>query len=870
MSNLSVRAATVVPAAELTLLFSDIEGSTNLVREYGREYDQILEKHFALLRTAVTKNHGVEVIAHSDAFFATFELASDAVAAAVEIRRAMAGEPWPFGAKVMVRLGLHTGRPIPVSDPKVGYIGIDVHRAARISDAGNGGQILISSATMAALRTSEKFNEFDVRYVGVHRLRDLQYPEHLYEVAPGAEVVERRLRSVDARMTNLPTSTNSFVGRGRDIAKISELLKDASGHIVTLTGPGGSGKTRLAIEISKRLQDFFSDGVFFVSLEAIAEESLVLPAIAQVLGVLEFPGRSLLDGLKRIIGSAKTLIVVDNFEQVASAAVQLSEIASACPNLRLLITSRELLHVQMETEYRVAPLVLTGAKASPSEATLLFEDRAKQVVPGFSLSDDNAETVAEICRRLDGLPLALELAASRLKFLSVRELLSRLSAGLDVVGRSGKADQRHSTMKNAVDWSYRSLGSAEQKAFAELSIFSGGFRLESAEFLRGENLLEVVSSLCEKNLLIAENFGGEPRFRMLETIRKFGIELLPADRAEQLKSVHATYFLGVVESMAKGFVGPGQRGHVTRVLSEEDNIRAAISWSLESGLTEMTGRFAKALLWYWIPRGRFTEGLAWLERAAASLPENANPSERATILDVYGWLKMISGDYAGALPLFERAHALYRSLGHDDELAGSMTTLGITKAVTEGGMEGPQMIMTALEKQKEAGNPHGIALALIALGEGARAGGDYDAASQCYEEALSLMQDDHDLYWTGALLLNLANVHIYKEDWDRASQRLKNVFELAQEYDYPMMINLYVALKGRLALKLGDARQAARLFGAVDSLLSSLDVHFEPADQAELDESIADAKGRLGAAYADEYTAGRSLSRDQAIALTLS
>ncbi len=869
MSNLSVRTATVAPAAELTLLFSDIEGSTNLVREYGREYDQILEKHFALLRTAVTNNHGVEVIAHSDAFFATFEQARDAVAAAVEIRRAMASEAWPFGAKVMVRLGLHTGRPIPVSDPKVGYIGIDVHRAARISDAGNGGQILISSATMAALRGSEKFDQFDVRYVGVHRLRDLQYPEHLYEIAPSAEV-ERRLRSVDARMTNLPTSTNSFVGRERDIAKISELLTDPSGHIVTLTGPGGSGKTRLAIEISKRLQDFFSDGVFFVSLEAIAEESLVLPAIAQVLGVLEFPGRSLLDGLKRIIGSAKTLLVIDNFEQVASGAAQIGVIANACPNLRLLITSRELLHVPMETEYRVAPLALTGARASPSEAILLFEDRAKQVVPGFSLSDDNAETVAEICRRLDGLPLALELAASRLKFLSVPELLSRLSAGLDVVGRSGKTDRRHSTLKNAVDWSYRLLGNAEQKAFAELSIFSGGFRLESAEVVQGENLLEVVSSLCEKNLLIAENIEGEPRFRMLETIRKFGFERLAADRLEHLKSVHATYFLGIVESMAKGFVGSSQRRHVTWVRSEEDNIRAAISWSLESGRTEMTGRFSKALLWYWIPRGRFTEGLAWLERAVASLPENANPYERATILDVYGWLRMISGDYAGALPLFERAHDLYRDLDLDGELAGSMTTLGITKAVTEGGMEGPEMIMAALEKQKAADNPYGTALALIALGEGARAGGDYDAASECYEEALNLMQDADDLYWTGALLLNLANVHIYKNDWDQASKRLKRVFELAQEYDYPMMINLYVALKGRLALKSGDARQAARLFGAVDALLSSLDVHFEPADQAELDQSIAEAKGLLADAYADEYAAGRSLPRDQAIALTLS
>src|SRR5690348_458475 len=574
-----------LPTGTVTFLFTDIEGSTRLLQRLGDRYTIVLGAHRDLMRAAFARCGGREVDTQGDAFFAAFTRAADAVACAVDAQRALARHAWPEGVAVRVRMGIHTGEPMMAGG---GYVGLDVHRAARMCAAGHGGQILLSQAARD-LVDGHLPPETSLRDLGEHRLKDLQRPEHLYQIIHADLPSEfPPLRTLPGDRHNLPAQPTELVGRDRDLAAIRTLLLGEHARLVTLTGPGGIGKTCLGLHAAGEAVAAFHDGVTFVDLSPITDPELVAPAVAQTLGLREMGGRSPADGLKTHLARRHALLLLDNFEQVVGAAPLVAELLAACPDLAVMVTSREALRVQGEREYPVGPLALPRANGgvekqqsaadaatiAQAPAVALFIQRARAVKPDFALTNASAAAVVEICARLDGLPLAIELAAARVKLLSPQALAARLVRRLDLLtGGARDLPTRHRTLRGTVTWSYDLLPPSERALFRRLAVFAGGWTLEAAEAVcssteatgNGEggstSVLDGLGSLVDKSLVRQqEGPDGEPRFMMLETIREFAAEQLSAaGEAEQPRSGHAGYFLALAEQAAPKLTGPEQK-----------------------------------------------------------------------------------------------------------------------------------------------------------------------------------------------------------------------------------------------------------------------------------------------------------------------
>src|SRR6266700_6332288 len=465
-----------MPTGTITLLFTDIEGSTRLLQRLGERYAEVLAECRHLLRGVFEHWHGHEVDTQGDAFFVVFARATDAVSAAIAAQRALAAHAWPQGAEVCVRMGLHTGEPSLVTE---GYTGVDVHQAARIMSAGHGGQVLLSQATRELVEHILP-DGVALRDMGKHRLKDLQRPSHLYQlVIAGLPSDFPPLNTLNTRPNNLPFQPTPFIGREKEVAALGQLLCREDVHLVTLTGPGGTGKTRLALQVAAELSDLFADGISFVDLAPLNDPALVIAAIAQSLGIREVGGQPLLERLKDELQRKQMLLLLDNFEQVVSAAVQVADLLATCPQLKVIVTSRVVLHVQAEQEFFVPSLSLPDpnhlpdlAALSQYESVALFIRRAQSARPDFQVTNTNARAVAEICARLDGLPLAIELAAARMKLLSPEALLARLGKRLTVL-TSGARDMpaRQQTLRNLFSWSYRLLGALESFPSRRFSVF---------------------------------------------------------------------------------------------------------------------------------------------------------------------------------------------------------------------------------------------------------------------------------------------------------------------------------------------------------------------------------------------------------------
>ncbi|MDQ2910557.1 MAG: adenylate/guanylate cyclase domain-containing protein [Actinomycetota bacterium] len=553
-----------LPSGTVTFLFTDIEGSTRLLHELGGDYADALLEHRRLLREAFERHAGVEVDTQGDAFFVAFARASDAVASAAEAQRALQGGP------IRVRMGIHTGEPSLSGE---GYVGLDVHRASRICGAGHGGQVLIAKTTCDLLDSS-----FELLDLGEHRLKDIGEPVWIFQLGGGEFPPLRSLSN-----TNLPLPSSSFVGRERELAELRVLLLRDDVRLLTLTGAGGSGKTRLSLELGFGLLEEFANGVFIVQLAPLTDTALVVPAIAQVLGVRELAGRPLLANLQEHLADKRLLLVVDNCEHLLEAAPLLSELLAAAPELTVLATSRERLHLSGENDFPLAPLVA-------DEAVELFAARAKAATPSFAL-DGNRADVAEICRRLDGLPLAVELAAARVKLLSTAKLLERLEQRLPLlVGGARDAPERQRTLRATIEWSYELLEPEEQELFARLAVFAGGCTLEAAEGV-GQADLETVSSLVDKSLLRQSG----DRFWMLETIREYALERLEqSGEAEEQRRRHSKFFLGLGHQAHEGLRGVDEARWLEVLEAEHDNLRAVLSRSdgdLQLELAGLSGAF---------------------------------------------------------------------------------------------------------------------------------------------------------------------------------------------------------------------------------------------------------------------------------------
>ena len=598
------------PTGTVTLLFSDIEGSTRLLQQTGDAYADLLSEHRRLLGEAFERHNGFHVDSEGDAFFVTFASAGDAAAAAVDGQRALARHPWPGDTEIRVRMGLHSGEPRLIERR---YVGLDVHQAARVMAAGHGGQVLVSESTRMLLD-----ERFQVRDLGDHRLKDLSGPQRLYQLLVEDLPIDfPPLKTLENRPTNLPVQPNAFIGRVDDLEELEALLSRDDVRLLTLTGTGGAGKTRLALQLAAAVFEQFSNGVFFVSLAPIRDWELVVPTVAQTLGLREQSGEPVVETLTEYLRDKQMLLVLDNFEQVVAAAPVLAGLLGSAPRLNVLATSRTPLRLSGERTYAVRPLAL-------GESVQLFGERAHAAVAEFAVTEENEEAVAEICVRLDGLPLAIELAAPRVRALPPPALRRRLDERLKLLtGGAQDLDERQRTLRGTIEWSYELLLSEEKTLFARLGVIVGGCRPEAAEALcdpdggLGIDVFDGLESLVEKSLLRQKaDVDGEPRFWMLETIREYACEQLQASgELEAGRRSHAYYFAEVAEELDLESRTGDHAGVLARIDNDYANLRAAINWAREKDDGELLLRLATSLWGFWATRGVVAEGSKTVEDA---------------------------------------------------------------------------------------------------------------------------------------------------------------------------------------------------------------------------------------------------------------
>src|SRR5215217_2338175 len=624
---------TAPPTGTVTFLFTDIEGSTSLWEHDAPTMQEALARHDEILQNTIEDRGGYVFKTVGDAFCAAFDTATDATEAALAAQRALLEEGWADEiGSIRVRMALHAG----AAEERGGdYFGPPLNRVARLLSAGHGGQILLSHTTQELTR-DDLPEGASLRDLGQRRLKDLFRPERVFQLlAPDLPSGFPPLKTLDARLNNLPTQPTPLVGREREVAGVCRLLRGGGVRLLTLTGPGGMGKTRLALQVAADLVDEFEDGVFLVPLAPISDPDLVVPTVARTLDITETSGRTPEEALKDYLRNKEIVLVLDNFEQVVEAAPLVGELLSACPALKVLATSRTVLRLYGEREFTVPPLELPDPshpqpleRLTQYEAVRLFVERAQAAKAGFSVTDENALAVAKICAHLDGLPLAIELAAVRIKLLPPQAILVRLGNRLKLLtGGARDLPERQRTLRATIEWSHELLDEGQKILFARLAVFAGGCTLEAMEAvcdaerdLPLDDPIKGASSLLDKSLLRREEGSeeSEPRFSMLETIREYAQERLEeSEAAEEIRRLHAECYLALAEEAEPRLRGPEVVTSLGRLETEHDNMRAALSWSLKSGEAELGLRLGVALLWFWSARGYWSEGARWLEESLA-------------------------------------------------------------------------------------------------------------------------------------------------------------------------------------------------------------------------------------------------------------
>jgi predicted ATPase/class 3 adenylate cyclase len=805
-----------LPTGTVTFLFSDMEGSTRLVRDLGpAAFTDVLERHNAILRQAFAGHGATERGTQGDSFLVMFSEAPEAVAAAAEAQRALGQEAWSRGATVRVRMGLHTGVARLGGDD---YVGLDVHRAARVAALGRGGQVLLSDATHA-LAVDAMPSGVSARSLGVHRLRDLDRPEHLHQlVIDGLPSEFPPLTSIAVAEGNLPKRSTSFVGRDEQLEALEQLLDRSP--LVTLTGPGGTGKTRLAIEFARRRASAFADGAWLVRLDAISGPDLVLNAVAATFGLVESPATSPLERLHGFLADRTVLLVLDNFEHLLDAAPWVNELLEGAGGLRILVTSRAPLRLGLEQEFPVDPL-------SETEAISLFVERARRANATFGLSDDNRAAVAEICRHLDGLPLGIELAAARIGLLPATAIASQLTTRLDLPG-PGPRDlpARQRTLAETVAWSYGLLDEPARRLLARSSVFKGGFRLAELEAVGGPadelgaEVIDALSSIVEQSLAEPAMGPDVPRYRLLETIRMFGAgHLTESGEANEIRLRHAAAYLSLAEEAARHMPGRDQVPWLDRLDVEHDNVRAAIAWAVAAGETEIAHRLASAMWRFWHFRGHVTEGRARMADVLAMPGADAPTLWRLHALSAAGGLDW----WAGAIPesdahyseQLEVARALENKHGIADalfNLSHSRFALSNADFIAVGAIQAE-----AARLYRELGDEVGLARVEWAAGYPLMRSGRYEEAGVLIREALPRFEKNGDVFYVALASGALAAVALANRDLPTAIE--KGILSLRSSYEIRDVASITLLLRSAAFLLILARRPdaAATVMGAYEA-----------------------------------------------------
>jgi predicted ATPase/class 3 adenylate cyclase len=824
LQQLSAMSHTPPPLGRVTFLFTDIEGSTHLLERLGESaYGSLLAKHHRLLREAFHARGGYEVDTQGDAFFVAFATPENGAGASADAQRALARSAWPEGAEVRVRIGVLTGRGNWVGER---YVGIDVHRAARIAAAAHGGQVVVCDVTRDAVEAARPAG-VALRDLGHHRLKDLARSEHLYQlVVDGLPADFPPLRTLEPP-NNLPTPLTSFVGRADELFELVRLLSES--RLITLTGPGGTGKTRLGVQVASSVVRNFRDGVYFVSLAAIDDPTLVADAIARVLPLQESDVREPTERLGDYLVDKHLLLLLDNFEQIADAASLVSELLAKAPHLRIVVTSRAPLHVYGEREYPVEQLPLPADEEASDEAlmrsgaVILFVERARAVLPSFALTAEHAPAVAQIVTRLDGLPLAIELAAARTKLLPPKALLARLTSRLDALqGGPHGVPARHQTMRAAIDWSYDLLNRDSQRSFIRFGAFAGGAELEEAEAVcaPGEDIVERLTTLVDESLLKRIERIGEPRFLMLQTIREFALERLRASGEEDdALARHAHAFLVLAEQAEPHLTGAEPKPWLDRLDADHENFGAALRHAAEVGDARTSLRLVAALWRYWQMRGHLSEAREHATRALM-LPRAAEtPRELARALEAAGGICYWQGDFEAARGFYGRALAEQRLRGDAADVANALYNLSFTYSVTRADPEAAQRYVgESLALYRNARDQRGTAKALFALGNVSYFEGELEPARAAYAESLRLTRELDDAFALGWSLYMLALALQGLGHSSEARDLYREAFEVfSASRDFSGSLMCLNALAD-VASSAGDVAMAARLAGAAAAL----------------------------------------------------
>jgi predicted ATPase/class 3 adenylate cyclase len=816
-----------LPTGTVTFLFTDVEGSTRLLHQLGAEgYAEALAEHRRVIREACAAHDGVEVDTQGDAFFIAFPTAPGAVAAAGELTEALVAGP------IQVRVGLHTGTPLLTDE---GYVGTDVHRAARIAAAGHGGQVLVSSSTARLL-------EFELIDLGEHRLKDLSSPERIYQLGGDAFPALRSLYR-----TNLPIPATPFVGRDSELAKVVDLVSRKTTRLLTLTGPGGTGKTRLALQAAGQVADSFPDGIWWVPLAPLRDPTLVLETAAQVLGST--------NGLAEHVAARTMLILFDNFEQVVDAATDLAALISACPNVQLVVTSRERLRVQGEQTYPVPPLAETDGRA-------LFVARARAVDPAFIEGD----AVGELCVALDELPLALELAAARTALFSPEQLVQRLSERLDLFKGDRDADPRQQTLRATIEWSYDLLNEHEQALFSRLSVFAGSCSYEAAEEL-AEAAPDTLQSLLDKSLVRRRATELGPRYWMLEMIREYADERLEASgEAGDVRRRHTDHFIAVAEE-ASAHLKADPKVWLDRLEADHDNLRAVLDRLESAGDTQLALQLAGALYRYWYMRGHLTEGWRILDRLLRA-DDRPTPARARALLGATAIATNLS-DPATARPRAEEALALNRDLGDAWGAAYAVFMLGLIATEESDWTAARPLFEESLAAFRELGDEHYILLSSDGLAWIHRELGDRERSRTLHEEVLRLARAQSDGVVAAVQLFQLATLAFEDGRTGDAFTMLKEALRINRDHDIPGGIVEDLCIFASFLAAEGRAELSARLLSRAEILRD--EIGGVSAWVGEMNaETLASLRAQLGEAVDSELDdEDHRLTVDEAIALAL-